>query len=185
MESQPTPRITAPYLDSYQGRNVIVVGRVAQLRGEVAVIDADGNITAHLNRVCDDLFQLFVPSQPPPPLSVPYHSHASFTAFFFVFGPSQLILGHPNPTGSPPFQWQRGTDHRQGQSRPVHPGAKLPGPWCRRRYVSPVAAANPSPRTNGAMGSQSPSSGSLGTIKSSHDSLHHDQVALTSNHTQT
>ncbi|KAH8772670.1 replication factor A protein 3 [Diaporthe sp. PMI_573] len=50
MESQPTPRITAPYLDSYRGRNVIVVGRVVQLRGEVAVIDADGNITAHLNR---------------------------------------------------------------------------------------------------------------------------------------
>lgn len=56
MESQPTPRITAPYLDSYQGRNVIIVGRVVQLRGEAAVIDADGNITAHLNRVCDDLF---------------------------------------------------------------------------------------------------------------------------------
>ncbi|KAL2290483.1 hypothetical protein FJTKL_15570 [Diaporthe vaccinii] len=50
MESQPTPRITAPYLDSYQGRNVIVVGRVIQLRGEAAVIDSDGNITAHLNR---------------------------------------------------------------------------------------------------------------------------------------
>lgn len=50
MESQPTPRITAPYLDSYQGRNVIVVGRVVQLRGEAAVIDSDGNITAHLNR---------------------------------------------------------------------------------------------------------------------------------------
>ncbi|KKY36282.1 putative dna replication factor a subunit ssb3 [Diaporthe ampelina] len=50
MESQPTPRITAPYLDSYQGRNVIIVGRVVQLRGEAAVIDADGNITAHLNR---------------------------------------------------------------------------------------------------------------------------------------
>ncbi|KAL1881872.1 hypothetical protein Daus18300_000926 [Diaporthe australafricana] len=50
MESQPTPRITAPYLDAYQGRHVIVVGRVAQLRGESAVIDADGNITAHLNR---------------------------------------------------------------------------------------------------------------------------------------
>ncbi|KAK2602472.1 hypothetical protein N8I77_009001 [Diaporthe amygdali] len=50
MESQSTPRITAPYLDAYQGRNVIVVGRVVQLRGEAAVIDADGNITAHLNR---------------------------------------------------------------------------------------------------------------------------------------
>lgn len=51
MESQPTPRITAPYLDSYQGRNVMVIGRVVQLRGDQAFVDADGTITAHLNRV--------------------------------------------------------------------------------------------------------------------------------------
>ncbi|KAF3770939.1 replication factor A protein 3 [Cryphonectria parasitica EP155] len=50
MDSQPTPRATAPYLDSYVGRNVTIVGKVVQLRGEVALIDADGNITAHLNR---------------------------------------------------------------------------------------------------------------------------------------
>ncbi|ROW11641.1 hypothetical protein VPNG_05557 [Cytospora leucostoma] len=50
MESQPTPRITAPYLDSYQGRNVMVIGRVVQLRGDQAIVDADGTITAHLNR---------------------------------------------------------------------------------------------------------------------------------------
>ncbi|KAG8158978.1 hypothetical protein KVR01_011421 [Diaporthe batatas] len=50
MEAQTTPRITAPYLDSFQGRNVMIVGRVVQLRGETAVIDADGNITAHLHR---------------------------------------------------------------------------------------------------------------------------------------
>jgi hypothetical protein len=46
------PRITSAYLDSYVGRNVTVVGKVVQLRGDDAVIDADGNITAHLNRVC-------------------------------------------------------------------------------------------------------------------------------------
>ncbi|KAJ9139482.1 hypothetical protein NKR23_g7955 [Pleurostoma richardsiae] len=50
MESTSTPRITCPYLDSYISRNVMVVGKVAQLRGEQAVLDADGNITAHLNR---------------------------------------------------------------------------------------------------------------------------------------
>jgi hypothetical protein len=33
------------------GKSVIVVGKVIQLRGEEAIIDADGNITAHLNRV--------------------------------------------------------------------------------------------------------------------------------------
>lgn len=48
---QATPRATAPYLDSFVGRNVTIIGKVSQLRGEQAVIDADGSINAHLNRV--------------------------------------------------------------------------------------------------------------------------------------
>lgn len=51
MEATSTPRISAPYLDSYVGRNVVIVGKVVQLRGDEAIIDADGNVTAHLNRV--------------------------------------------------------------------------------------------------------------------------------------
>ncbi|KXX81760.1 Replication factor A protein 3 [Madurella mycetomatis] len=50
METTSTPRITCAYLNSYVGKNVIIVGKVIQLRGEEAVIDADGNITAYLNR---------------------------------------------------------------------------------------------------------------------------------------
>jgi replication factor A3 len=50
MEAIANPRITCPYLNSYVGKSVIVVGKVIQLRGEEAIIDADGNITAHLNR---------------------------------------------------------------------------------------------------------------------------------------
>ncbi|KAK3297574.1 replication factor A protein 3 [Chaetomium fimeti] len=50
MESIATPRITCAYLNSYVGKNVIIVGKVIQLRGEEAILDADGNITAHLNR---------------------------------------------------------------------------------------------------------------------------------------
>ncbi|KAG7288993.1 hypothetical protein NEMBOFW57_005354 [Staphylotrichum longicolle] len=50
MEATANPRITCAYLNSYVGKNVIVVGKVLQLRGEEALIDADGNITAHLNR---------------------------------------------------------------------------------------------------------------------------------------
>ncbi|KAH8888694.1 replication factor A protein 3 [Thozetella sp. PMI_491] len=50
MDSRSTPRITADYLQSYVGKNVMIVGKVAQLRGEEAVIDAGGNITVHLNR---------------------------------------------------------------------------------------------------------------------------------------
>lgn len=56
MDSQQSaPRATAPYLDSLVGRNVTIIGKVAQLRGELAVIDADGNINANLNRVCTSL----------------------------------------------------------------------------------------------------------------------------------
>ncbi|KAK0635434.1 replication factor A protein 3 [Bombardia bombarda] len=50
MEARSTPRITCTYLNSYVGKNVTVVGKVVQLRGDEAVIDADGNITAHLDR---------------------------------------------------------------------------------------------------------------------------------------
>ena len=51
MEATATPRVTSQYLDNYVGRNVMVVGKVVQLRGDTAVVDADGNVTAHLNRV--------------------------------------------------------------------------------------------------------------------------------------
>jgi replication factor A3 len=46
-----TPRITAPHLDAYVDRRVMLVGKVVQLRGDSAVIDCDGNVTAILNRV--------------------------------------------------------------------------------------------------------------------------------------
>jgi replication factor A3 len=45
------PRITAPYLDSFNGRHVTLVGKVTQLRGDQAVVDSDGAITLLLNRV--------------------------------------------------------------------------------------------------------------------------------------
>ncbi|KAK2759670.1 replication factor A protein 3 [Colletotrichum kahawae] len=49
-EATSTPRITAQYLDNYVGKNVMLVGKVVQLRGDSAVLDADGNVTAILNR---------------------------------------------------------------------------------------------------------------------------------------
>ncbi|KAF2973323.1 hypothetical protein GQX73_g350 [Xylaria multiplex] len=50
MESVSTPRISANMLDSYVGQNVIIVGKVVQLRGESAVLDANGQVNAILNR---------------------------------------------------------------------------------------------------------------------------------------
>ncbi|KAI1420159.1 replication factor A protein 3-domain-containing protein [Xylaria sp. FL1777] len=49
MESVSTPRISANMLDSHVGQNVIIVGKVMQLRGESALLDANGQVNAILN----------------------------------------------------------------------------------------------------------------------------------------
>lgn len=51
MDQSSTPRVSCPYLNSYVGRNVLVVGKVVQVRGDSAVLDADGHITVNLNKV--------------------------------------------------------------------------------------------------------------------------------------
>jgi replication factor A3 len=50
--NEATPRITAQYLEQFSNRMVRVVGKVIQLRGDEATIDAGGQIVLHLNRVC-------------------------------------------------------------------------------------------------------------------------------------
>lgn len=52
MDHPQTPRVLAPHLQTFQHRLVRVLGKVTQLRGETAVIDAGGNIDLILNRVC-------------------------------------------------------------------------------------------------------------------------------------
>jgi hypothetical protein len=50
-EQLSTPRITAPYLDNFVNRHVLLVGKVTQLRGEQATLDSEGTVTVILNRV--------------------------------------------------------------------------------------------------------------------------------------
>ncbi|OAA68756.1 DNA replication factor a subunit ssb3 [Niveomyces insectorum RCEF 264] len=50
MDQTSTPRVSCSYLNSYVGRNVLIVGKVVQLRGDTAIVDADGHITVNLNR---------------------------------------------------------------------------------------------------------------------------------------
>jgi replication factor A3 len=50
--SEATPRITAPYLEQFSHQTVRILGKVRQLRGEQATIDAGGQINVFLNRVC-------------------------------------------------------------------------------------------------------------------------------------
>ena len=50
-EDLASPRINAQYLSAFQNQTVRIVGRVTQLRGEQATIDAAGSVTVFLNRV--------------------------------------------------------------------------------------------------------------------------------------
>lgn len=51
MDHPQTPRILAPHLSNFQHRIVRMLGKVVQLRGETAVIDAGGQVDVILNRV--------------------------------------------------------------------------------------------------------------------------------------
>lgn len=53
--SESTPRITAPYLEQFSHQTVRILGKVRQLRGEQATIDAGGQISVFLNRVSGQL----------------------------------------------------------------------------------------------------------------------------------
>jgi len=49
--SEATPRITQQYLENFSHQTVRMIGKVRELRGETAQIDAGGNVTVHLTRV--------------------------------------------------------------------------------------------------------------------------------------
>ncbi|KAI5205021.1 hypothetical protein E4T39_03133 [Aureobasidium subglaciale] len=48
--AEQTPRINASILEQFTHRTVRILGKVTQLRGEEATIDAGGQINVHLNR---------------------------------------------------------------------------------------------------------------------------------------
>ncbi|KNG45484.1 ssdna binding protein ssb3 [Stemphylium lycopersici] len=50
MDHPQTPRILASHLQNFQHRIVRMLGKVVQLRGETAVIDAGGQVDVILNR---------------------------------------------------------------------------------------------------------------------------------------
>ncbi|KAF1359621.1 replication factor A protein 3 [Lizonia empirigonia] len=50
MDHPQTPRVLQPHLSNFQHRIVRVLGKVVQLRGENAIIDAGGQIDVILNR---------------------------------------------------------------------------------------------------------------------------------------
>ena len=56
--SETTPRITAPYLENFTHQIVRILGKVTQLRGDNATVDAGGQISIRLSRVNTYLFTL-------------------------------------------------------------------------------------------------------------------------------
>ncbi|KAF1815090.1 hypothetical protein P152DRAFT_245024 [Eremomyces bilateralis CBS 781.70] len=48
--AEETPRVNGQYLGNFRHRHVRLIGKVAQLMGETAVIDCTGMVTIHLNR---------------------------------------------------------------------------------------------------------------------------------------
>lgn len=52
MDHPQTPRILASHLSNFQHRIVRILGKVVQLKGDTAVIDAGGQVDVILNRVC-------------------------------------------------------------------------------------------------------------------------------------
>jgi hypothetical protein len=143
------------------GKNVILVGKVVQIRGDEALIDADGNVTAHLNRVS-------FPSPPPPlqsgslPPPPPILLEAvrmrqietsegtetrdgrwpqretslacrAFRTWINLEETPRLTTAHTTPPGGPSHGRQRRPDHRQSQPGPLHQGPELDGPGHGRR----------------------------------------------------
>jgi replication factor A3 len=51
MASEATPRVNATLLEQFANQTVRIVGKVTNLRGDSATLDAQGNITIILNRV--------------------------------------------------------------------------------------------------------------------------------------
>lgn len=49
--AEATPRVSANYLERFSGQTVRLIGKVTQLRGESALIDADGTVQVLVNRV--------------------------------------------------------------------------------------------------------------------------------------
>lgn len=91
--SESTPRITAPYLEQFSHQTVRILGKVRQLRGEQATIDAGGQISVFLNRVSS--------SEPCEDQKIPQSDFL------------ESLKTKRQRTGRPPPTQPRGGNHRQ------------------------------------------------------------------------
>lgn len=108
----PTPRLTAPYLSHFPSQTVRLIGKVVQLRGETAVVDAGGEINLLLNRV------RLSPSRPRERRE--RHKGGGF-------GADSVWMGCV--TGQSSHPWQRGGDCGQGSGGLEREGLDGDGFW--------------------------------------------------------
>jgi hypothetical protein len=111
MEHPQTPRILAPHLQSFQHKIVRMLGKVVQLRGETAVIDAGGNVDVILNRVrinpsLPTYFLSFLFSKLLGPCDVEWGGEGCQE--MWIYGLTRVIC-----TGLPSNCRQRGRNHRK------------------------------------------------------------------------
>lgn len=59
-----TPRISAPHLERFANRTVRLLGKVTQLRGQDATLDADGSVQLILNRVSHRFLRILLAGPP-------------------------------------------------------------------------------------------------------------------------
>lgn len=135
------PRISAPYLDSCVGQNVMLVGKVTQLRGDQATLDSDGIVTVLLNRVC-----FYPPSFPTVfTLFSPICSNA-----LFLSGKSQLLTDRPqhrtltSPTAASLKSSARSTQTSPSRSSPLRTLALASICRCTSPSLTPSSATVPS-----------------------------------------
>lgn len=129
--SEATPRITAPYLEQFSHQTVRILGKVRQLRGEQATIDAGGQISVFLNRVS----HRYHPRKGKEQRQNESHlSEATTSSWRIAFGWMTWLkmyiylnlLADSKPVSlriglTPPSQ-PRGRNHRQSAERPERAG---------------------------------------------------------------
>lgn len=122
MDHPQTPRILAPHLSSFQHKLVRILGKVVQLRGEQAVIDAGGNVDVILNRV-----RRIIPLRKGLQLGL-------LEVRLRCSGRCADLWGN---IGLPSRRRPRGRSHRQGGWELARQGAGCDGLWDQRRCVAP------------------------------------------------
>jgi len=94
MDHPQTPRILAPHLNAFQHRIVRILGKVVQLRGDNAVIDAGGNVDLILNRVSSFFGDSDLKPHSFPHYTLSHISNVTLRLIMSLVSKTQYLLRH-------------------------------------------------------------------------------------------